>query len=84
MSDVSVCQTKRHFDTEFEATLYANKVELHYGEAMMPYKCGPHWHITHADPAKSRGVGHKYWRCPKCKQIMKQEKAAKHKCIIGL
>lgn len=82
MEKLTVCQTKKHFDTEFEAQHYANKVEYRFKEEMMAYPCNNHWHITHVDPSLRRGAGHEHWRCPKCKSIMKQSSAAKHKCSI--
>lgn len=74
------CQTKKFYDTEFEAEVYASKTEAYSGHEMIPYQCGTHWHITHADRKLRRGVGHKFWRCPKCKQVEKRESAPKHEC----
>jgi len=82
MSEMDVCHTKRHFDTEFEATINAAKISYKHNEEMEAYACGNHWHITHVNPLQRRGVGHNYWRCPKCKKIEKRKKAAKHKCDI--
>lgn len=74
------CDTKKFYDTEFEANVHAAKTSGFTGHEMVPYRCGTHWHITHADPKKSRGVGHRHWRCPRCKQITKRRNAYKHKC----
>lgn len=82
MSEISVCRTKRYFDTEFEATINAAKIEAKWKEEMEPYACGNHWHITHSDPSKRRGVGHDYARCPHCKKIFKRAKMNKHKCEV--
>lgn len=83
MSDeITVCQTKKFFDTEFEAVINAAKIEHKWNEEMVAYACGTHWHIAHADPLKRRGVGHNHWRCPKCKKIEKRKNAPKHKCDI--
>lgn len=79
---MDVCHTKRFFDTEFEATINAAKIEGKFKEEIMAYQCGTHWHITHVDPTKRRGVGSRYWRCPKCKQITKRKQESKHKCDI--
>lgn len=80
MNEITICETKRHFDTEFEATINAAKVTGSVGEEMVPYQCSNHWHIAHSDPQKRRGVGHNYWRCPKCKRIERRKNAKKHKC----
>lgn len=80
MNEITVCKTKVHYDTEFEATLGANKAEYKYGEEFVPYQCGPHWHITHKDRSKSIGTGKFYARCPNCHVIMKRSKVKKHKC----
>ncbi len=77
---ITTCDTKKFYDTEFEATVFAAKTSWHSGSEFIPYKCGRHWHITHADPTKRRGVGRKYWRCPKCKRIEKNKNARNHKC----
>lgn len=80
MADLSVCDTKRLCDTEYEAVVLAAKMSHKYNQEQVPYKCGSHWHITHLDPAQRRGVGKKFWRCPTCKYICKSAKAFKHKC----
>ena len=80
MNEITVCQTKVHYDTEFEAILGANKAEFKYGEEFVPYQCGKHWHITHKDPTKSIGTGKYYVRCPNCRRILKRSKMKKHKC----
>lgn len=74
------CDTKKFYDTEFAATIHAAKTTGFTGEDFVPYQCGNHWHITHSDPAKRRGVGRRHWRCPKCKRIEKRKNAYKHKC----
>lgn len=77
---MSPCDTKKFYDTEFEAQVAASKTSGFLGEDMVPYQCGRHWHITHSDPTKRRGVGRRHWRCPHCKKIEKRKNAAKHKC----
>lgn len=77
---MTVCETKQHYDTEFEATVQAARASYEHGDEYEPYQCGKHWHITHTDLTKRRGYGHSAWRCPKCKQLMKQTKAKEHRC----
>lgn len=72
------CDTKKFYDTEFEAEIAAAKFEGVTGAMMVPYKCGRHFHITHADPDQRRGYGI-YWRCPRCKQIIKRGKIKSHR-----
>lgn len=77
------CETKKFYDTEFEAEIAASKTEGVTGEEMIPYPCGRHFHITHKDPDKRRGFG-MYWRCPYCKQLIKRGKRKSHrqKCTM--
>ena len=77
---ITVCDIKKMYDTEFEAQVGAAKTTGFLGEEMIHYQCGTHWHIAHLDPTKRRGVGHKHWRCPKCKTIETNKNAKKHKC----
>lgn len=79
---LSVCKTKQAHDTEFEATIVAAKMENKYREEFVVYKCGAHWHICHADPAKRLGHGHNFARCPHCKQLFHRSKMYKHKCKV--
>lgn len=78
------CDTKQYYDTEWEAKIAAAKTEWFLGQEMVEYQCpnGPHWHITHVDHEQRRGVGHKYWRCPKCKAIVRKKNAFRHKCNV--
>lgn len=80
MNEFSVCDTKVYFDTEFEAEISAAKVEAKHGGEFIPYRCGSHWHLTHKNLLERRGAGHKYWRCPKCKKIVKRGQRDKHEC----
>lgn len=77
----TVCQSKRHLDTEFEAVIFATKIGYKFGEEMEPYPCGGHWHITHIAPTKRRGFGEGYKRCPHCKKILKCNNVD-HKCDV--
>lgn len=77
---MNVCDTKRLFDTEFEASIGVAQVEAKFGGEYTKYQCGSHWHIAHANPAHRRGAGKHYWRCPVCKQIAPRQAASKHKC----
>jgi hypothetical protein len=74
------CDTKKFYDTEFVAEVHAAKTTGHSGEEFIPYKCGTHWHITHADPDKRRGAGRRHWRCPNCKKIERRRNIRRHKC----
>lgn len=74
---LTVCDTKILYDTEFEATVMAAK---QHRANMVPYQCGRHWHLTHADLEKRRGFGGKHSRCPFCKQIYKRTKIMRHEC----
>lgn len=77
------CRSKRHFDTEFEATIGAAKSEGKYRQEMIPYACGPHWHVTHKEPSM-RGKHKKLYRCPHCKNIINEKKNPDHygKCTM--
>lgn len=79
---LSVCDTKTLYDTEFEAEIAAVKESHRRGIDFTYYQCGTHWHLTHRDYTQRRGVGKRYWRCPKCKEIVKKSNAWKHKCDI--
>lgn len=46
---MSVCDRKKLYDTEFEANRAAAITETRWGEAMMSYPCGKHWHIAHVE-----------------------------------
>lgn len=82
MQQPTPCQMKKHYDTEFEAEIAATKLGYHWKEEYVHYACGGHWHIAHADPKKRRGTGHKYWRCPKCKQVELRKNAPNHNCNV--
>lgn len=84
---MEICDTKVYFDTEFAAEVYAAKKGAEFDQEFMAYPCprsySPtklHYHIAHEDPAKRRGFGNKFWRCPKCKLLLKQQVASEHKC----
>lgn len=79
---MTVCQTKKSYDSEFEAQRAAAITEHRLGEAFAPYQCSRHWHITHVDRQKRRGVGHRYSRCPHCKNIFSRDNIKKHKCEV--
>lgn len=72
------CRTKKHYDTEFEATVAAAKSEIQFRAEMIPYSCGSHWHISHRDPSE-RGRYKKRYLCPHCKQIINRQKNPTHK-----
>jgi len=74
-----VCDTKKFYDTEFQAQRAASKTEWSLNAEMIHYPCGTHWHISHKNKSERRGYGHNYWRCPHCKQIIKKSKIDKHR-----
>lgn len=69
--EVSICNTKVFYDTEFEATIAAAK----HDTLMEPYKCGTcsGYHLTHRFPAQRRGYGSRAKRCPNCKQLFRKD-----------
>ena len=75
----SICKTKVHFDTEFEAERGASFAEWRYGKEYTTYKCGPHYHITSKNPEERRGFGNNSFRCKFCGQIIKKRKKVEHK-----
>lgn len=80
MGQLTTCQTKKFYDTRFEAEIAASKTEAFLDEEFMVYPCGTHWHISHKDPEKRLGAGNKYWKCSKCRLVMKKQRIGKHKC----
>jgi hypothetical protein len=86
---LSVCDTKVLYDTEFEAEISARKVEWKYGSKMHHYACygdgtvrTPHYHIAHKHREERRGAGKNYTRCPGCYLIMRNryDVIRKHRC----
>lgn len=80
MPEITVCDTKVLYDIRFEAEIASAKASMKYGEEFKPYRCGTHYHITHVDKSKRRGVGKKHWKCPLCGMIMKERKMDSHEC----
>lgn len=80
--DITVCKTKVRHDTEWEATRAAAIMQHRHNEEFEAYACGNHYHVTHTSPELRRGVGHKYKRCPHCKNIYTPKQMAQHKCPI--
>jgi hypothetical protein len=83
MSDLSVCDTKVLYDTEFEAEIAARKYEHRYDTDMRHYRCGTHWHIAHVKKYERRGTGHRYRKCYKCGLIMKNEVFLENKHVCS-
>lgn len=52
LNNVEVCSRKATYDTEFEAERAAAIKEHRYGEEMVPYRCGKHYHLTHKQVSK--------------------------------
>lgn len=82
MEPLNVCDTKTFYDTEFEAEIEAAKVGWRHGEEFEAYACGNHWHITHKNREQRRGVGHRFWKCPRCRAIVPRKNQLDHKCDI--
>lgn len=78
--NISVCKSKKFYDSEWEAQQAAIRAEDRFGDELVPYQCGVHWHLTHKDRAKSRGLGHKFDRCNECGMVMKKVKLKGHRC----
>lgn len=70
----TVCQTKKFYDTEFEANRAAAIAEYNLKQEFRAYRCHTHYHICHSNP--------KDWskRCPHCKLLMK--KSTVHNCKV--
>lgn len=83
MDQPSVCETKKHFDTQFEAEVNAAKAEWKFGEEFEAYACGSHWHITHSNREQRRGVGSRFWKCRRCQAIVPRKNQLNHKCDIS-
>jgi hypothetical protein len=49
MDKKAVCNRKRLYDTEFEATVIASRKEKEWGVELKIYPCGKHWHIANKD-----------------------------------
>lgn len=82
MDKDTVCRSKVHYDSRFEAELGALESEDKFGEEMVPYQCWPmgHWHITHKDKSKRRGLGHAFVQCDTCGKVVKRKYLVDHKC----
>jgi len=80
MKELTVCASKKFFDTEFEATISAAKTERMHGGTFKPYRCSTHFHITHVDIKERKGAGAGFARCPHCKKLIKHVKMQQHPC----
>lgn len=76
----TTCQTKVHFDTNFEAERAASITSHRYGDEMMAYRCQQHYHITHVDPDKRLGYGHRFKKCDDCGEVYRLDQAKRHYC----
>lgn len=78
----STCQTKKHFDSEYEAQRGAAIAEFDIGQEMTWYKCTPipHWHIAHKHKKHQTGYGRHsiFKRCYDCRQIVKRTEFVNH------
>lgn len=81
MNEYTVCQTKVHFDTEFEAERAVAIAEYRFGDELISYACGRHWHITHKDLDRRQGFGHRFKKCENCGEVVKRSEMHKHKCV---
>lgn len=79
-----ICDSKVLYDTEFEAIVRAAKRTKQWGEEMMPYPCGTHWHIAHKD----KTLRNKHIRilkdyCEDCGCKMRPTRYMKHITLPG-
>lgn len=74
------CDTKVFYDTEFQATVMAARASARWGEEMMAYKCGSHWHMAHVDTRlRGKHIGKpKRDYCEVCQQVINPRNYAKH------
>lgn len=81
---VSPCESKRFYDTEFEATIACAKAEGDFKAEMTVYRCGRHWHIANKNKelrSKYRTFRRSY--CKYCDCYMRPVKYKKHLTKIG-
>lgn len=75
----SPCDSKRYYDTEFEAELGAAQTSYKYGAEMVPYRCGRHWHIANKNPElRSRKRTFNQTYCKYCDCYMKRGRYDAH------
>ena len=74
---MNVCDTKKLYDTEFEAQIACARLK---DWNMEPYRCPNtgHYHITHKDRENRKGAGFGFARCEDCREIYK--KGLVHTC----
>lgn len=80
MKDPIVCRSKVFYDGEFAAERAASIAEHKWGEEMVHYQCGRHWHIAHKKPQERNKYPRrekKDW-CEACQQIIKPTRYWKH------
>lgn len=73
------CDSKRFYDTEFEATIAAAKMSYKWDAELEPYRCGTHWHLANTD-RNLRSKHRKFARmfCDVCNCYMKRGRWARH------
>lgn len=80
MIDPKVCHSKVFYDGEFTANRAAAIAEHRWGEEMVAYRCGTHWHITHKkkeERNKFPRIEKRDW-CDACQQPIRPIRWQKH------
>lgn len=74
----SVCDSKKLYDTEFEAQRAAAISEHQFGEEFTYYKCNQHYHLTHADRNRRGSKRTKQLLCQNCNEYIERGRELTH------
>jgi len=78
------CESKRFYDTEFEAERAASIASHDFTAPMQHYRCGTHWHIGNVHKAlRSRNRPYNRTYCPACKIYMRPVRWRTHVTLGG-
>lgn len=80
----SPCESKRFYDTEFEATIAAAKASGDFKAEMYAYRCGTHWHIANKNKqlrSRVRPFNRSY--CQACDAYMRPGRYKRHITLAG-
>lgn len=78
------CDSKKLFDTEFEAEVAASKSGHSWDAVMVAYRCGNHWHIGNEDVSlRSKNRTFEPMYCKTCRVYMKKGRWTKHIATQG-